>query len=54
MNKIPTAQPFLPIISQGKMTHDIKEKITKARNSLVEPKETVLPQANFLKQKYEN
>lgn len=48
VNKIPTAQPFLPIIHQGKITHDIKEKITKARNSLVDPKETVLPQTNFL------
>ena len=54
VSKVPTAKPFLQFISQGKITHDIEEKMTKARNTLVEPKEPVLPQTNFLKQKYEN
>lgn len=54
VNKVPTAKPFLPFVNQGKITHDIEEKMTKARNTLVEPKETVLPQTNFLTQKYEN
>lgn len=54
VSNAPTAQPFPPFINQGKITHDIEEKMTKARNTLVEQKESVLPQINFLKQKYEN
>ena len=54
VSKVTTVQPFPPFINKGKITHNIEEKMTKSRNALVEQKESVLPQTNFLKQKYEN